>query len=135
MGHTCTVDAGLGLPNRWRHEAATALRGFQLAMVRNHAGMPWVGTNALETKDRGRNTMNPIAWAASGLRSNMPAQAPAHVMANAMSSDNPIARAASATPRWMPHPTARPVDSMAMVISTRSPPIPALSSDDDPSAI
>ena len=42
--------------------------------------------------------MNPIAWAASGLRSTMPAQAPAQVIANANSSDRPTAASASAGP-------------------------------------
>ena len=42
--------------------------------------------------------MNPSAWAASGLRSSMPAQAPAQVIANAKSSDRPTASSASPMP-------------------------------------
>src|ERR1700722_8418315 len=66
IGHADTADDGTLPPNRFRHMAATALSGFQLAKSRSQAGIPWVGTNALDTNDSGRNRTNPMAWALSG---------------------------------------------------------------------
>ena len=72
---------GFGLPNRFRHAAASAHIGFHFATGCSQPGMPWVGTNALETNISGRKRMNPVCWAASGLRSTMPRQTPAQVNA------------------------------------------------------
>ncbi len=47
-------DAGLGLPNRLRHDAAMALMGFQLATACSQAGMPAVGTKALDRNTSGK---------------------------------------------------------------------------------
>jgi hypothetical protein len=95
--HRPGADRGgrVGVANRSRQEAATALSGFQFATARSQPGIPWVGTKAFETNDRGRKTMNPMAWAASGLARSMPAHAPAQVMAKAMRRDEPIAPNAS----------------------------------------
>src|SRR5216683_3272393 len=89
MGHAWMVAAGLAPPKRERQLAAIALIGFQSAIACSQDGMPWVGTKAFDTNVSGRNTMNPSCCAASGLRSSMPAQAPAQVMANANSSERP----------------------------------------------
>ena len=43
-----------GLPNNCRAAAATALTGFQSAIVRSQAGMPPVGTNTLDSMVTGK---------------------------------------------------------------------------------
>src|SRR5215813_2053801 len=98
MGQASIVAAGLVPPNSDLQAAATALIGFQSAKVCSQDGMPWVGTNAFETNVSGRKTMNPSCCAASGLRSIMPAQAPAQVIANANSSDSTTASSAGPNP-------------------------------------
>jgi hypothetical protein len=114
IGQAAMSEDGLGLPKRFRHADATALTGFQSATVRSHAGMPWVGTNVLETNTKGRKKMKPTAAAASGFFTNMPAQAPTQVMANAISKHKANARRAFPTPLWIRQPTAKP----ALRIST-----------------
>ena len=84
-------EDGLGLPKRSRQDDATALTGFQSATTRSQEGMPWVGTKVLETNTRGRKKMKPTAAAASGFFTSIPAQAPTHVMANAISRQSPNA--------------------------------------------
>jgi hypothetical protein len=98
MGHAWMDAAGLVPPKRDRQLAAIALIGFQSAIACSQDGMPWVGTNAFDTNVSGRKTMNPSCCAASGLRSSMPAQAPAQVMANANSSERPTASNAAPMP-------------------------------------
>ena len=73
--------AGFGLPNSWRHAAASEDIGFHSAIGWSQPGMPWVGTKALEMNVSGRKMMNPVCCAASGLRSTMPRQTPAQVNA------------------------------------------------------
>ena len=69
------------MPNRCRDAAASADIGFQIAIGCSQPGMPWIGTNALETNVSGRKMMNPVCCAASGLRSTIPRQTPAQVNA------------------------------------------------------
>src|SRR5215470_8454449 len=81
IGQACTRADGLGLPNSSRHDAATALNGFQTAITCSQPGIPCVGTNALEMNVSGMNKMNASCCAASTLRSFMPRQTPAQLNA------------------------------------------------------
>ena len=66
---------GLGLPNSTRQAEATALTGFQLAMVCSHEGMPCVGTKTFDTKASGKMTMKTMPCADSAPETTMPRQA------------------------------------------------------------
>src|SRR5690349_15936757 len=66
MGQAWMAAEGLGLPNRWRAAAVTALTGFQSAMTLRTAGMRWVGTSPLDTMARGNRMTR--ADALGGLR-------------------------------------------------------------------
>ena len=63
------------MPNRFRQAEATALTGFQLAIVASHAGMPCVGTKTFDTKASGNMTMNTMPCADSAPETAMPRQA------------------------------------------------------------
>src|SRR5271155_3149097 len=78
IGHTWIAAEGLGLPKSCRQDEAMALTGFQSASVRIQAGMPAVGTRALDTMARGKRMTSPIPWADSGLLLMMPRQAHPH---------------------------------------------------------
>jgi len=52
-GHAPLAGAA-GLPNSFRVAVATALTGFQLAIRRSQAGMPEVGTKALDRPTTGK---------------------------------------------------------------------------------
>ncbi len=66
---------GFGFCQRVRAAEATALTGFQSAMVRSTGGIRWVGTSALETMARGKRITSPTPWADSGPLEMMPRQA------------------------------------------------------------
>ena len=72
---------GLGLPNSSRAAAATALTGFQSAIVRNTSGIRWVGTRAFDTNASGNRITSPVLWADSGPLLRMPRQAQAQDIA------------------------------------------------------
>ena len=78
MGQTWMAADGLGLPKSSRQADAMALTGFQLARVRIQAGMPAVGTRALDTMARGNRITRPIPCADSGLLEVMPRHAHPH---------------------------------------------------------
>ena len=93
------------MPNSSRHAAATALIGFQLAIVCSNVGSPCVGTKAFDMNVIGRNTMNAVACAASTFFITMPRHAPAQLMAKAKRSSSTTATMALGTPLSMRHPT------------------------------
>ena len=72
IGQAWIEADGFGLPHSSRHAEATALTGFQLAMVCSQAGIPCVGTKTLETNASGKTTMNTMPCAASGLENAIP---------------------------------------------------------------
>src|ERR1700728_339109 len=75
IGHAETVLDGLGLPNRCRTAAVTALTGFQLAIAWSQPGIPAVGTSAFDTMARGNKMMSPTPWADSGPFETIPRHA------------------------------------------------------------
>ena len=78
IGHTWMDADGFGLPNSVRAAAVTALTGFQLAIVCSHAGIPCVGTIALDTIASGKKMTSPMPCADSGPFDTIPRHAQAH---------------------------------------------------------
>ena len=76
MGQAGMVDDGFGLPHSSRTAAATALTGFQAAIVPSQVGRPLVGTKALDTNASGNRMISPIDCADSGPFTPRPMQAP-----------------------------------------------------------
>src|SRR5690242_18626651 len=76
IGHSWIVDDGFGLPQSSRTAAATALTGFQAAILPSHAGRWFVGTNAFDTNASGNRMMSPIDCADSGPFTARPMHAP-----------------------------------------------------------
>src|SRR6202034_1660870 len=75
IGQACTMAEGVGLPQRSRAPATTALTGFQFATACSHPGMCWVGTKALDTNVSGNKMMKPNEPPASVLLEFRPTQA------------------------------------------------------------
>ena len=70
------VADGFGLPKSCLQADATALTGFQLAIVASHVGfIPWVDTSAFDTIANGNRMTSPIPWAVSGFLVMSPKQA------------------------------------------------------------
>ena len=69
------------MPNSVRQAEATALTGFQLAIVASHEGMPCVGTKTFDTKASGNMKMKTIPCADSAPATAMPRQAFSQVSA------------------------------------------------------
>src|SRR5664280_1452772 len=78
IGQAWIEAEGFGLPHRVLQAEATALTGFQLAIVASHAGIPWVGTKTLETKASGNTRMKTMPWAVSALETAIPTLALSH---------------------------------------------------------
>ena len=75
IGQAWMEADGFGFCHSWRAAEATALTGFQSAIVRSTGGIRWVGTRALDTMARGKRMTRPTPWADSGPLLTMPRQA------------------------------------------------------------
>ena len=75
------MAGAVGLPNSCRMAAASALTGFQSAMVRSHGGIPEVGTKTLDTVVNGK-TRIPACPAPSSVPMTSPRYMPTQVAAN-----------------------------------------------------
>jgi hypothetical protein len=117
-GQEWMAAAGFGLPNSLRQAVAIADIGFHSAIGCSHPGMPWMGTNAQEMNISGRKRMNPVCWAASGLRSVMPRQMPAQVNAypNSRASANAVITSAALVCTRQPMARPTPATTTAPII-------------------
>src|SRR5262249_3754975 len=115
-GHAPFVGT-CGLPNSSRTAVASALTGFQSAIVRSQAGIPLVGTNTLDTIVTG-NTRIDACPAACSLPKTSPTYMPIEVGANWNASSRASAAMASAAPLRIRQPTASPQAAIRVKLIT-----------------
>src|SRR5690606_28709276 len=92
----CASDHGspgaagvFGLPNRTRAASASAVTGFQAAIVCSGPGMVEVGTNVLATNVSGNSATNAMPVTPSGVDTTLPSRTPIQIMANANAISSP----------------------------------------------
>src|SRR5436190_1858216 len=99
---------GLGLPNSWRQAEVMTLIGFHSVNGWSHVGIVAMGTNALDTNDSGKMTMNETCWATSTVGTDSPSQTPIHDIAKANRRSSPKPARNDGMPLLTLHPTRRP---------------------------
>jgi hypothetical protein len=113
----------VGLPNRVRVAATSALIGLYSAIWRSPSGRPSIGTNALARNVSGNTVRNATPCTESGDRAITPTSVPSQIAAQANSVSRPKPATAWATSVWMRQPTISP-----LAVSTTSATMTAASS-------